>query len=61
MAYAGGGEMTNIEYLLSITQEQMAELVDILVAACPPDTYGKECCCECEKCWERWLQEEREE
>lgn len=53
--------MTNIEYLLSITQEQMEELVEILVDACPPDAYGIECRCECEKCWERWLKEEREE
>lgn len=54
--------MTNVEYLLSATKEQLAERLEELSGDCPPGTRGLKCPEDsCTKCWERWLQEEREE
>lgn len=58
--------MTNIEhllsYLISAKKEQMAEFLETMSGACPPGTWGLKCPEDsCTKCWERWMQEEREE
>lgn len=62
LAEAGGREMTNIEYLLSATEEQLEERLEELSRDCPPGARWLKCPGgSCTKCWERWLQEEREE